>query len=465
MDIDEMRAAGIEWDDFPPGDPVFDFLMLVQSQRAAQLRLEGALARMDLEHRVSQILFQITRKTAEIPDTEDACQTAIRGVCEDLGWDFGLLYRISSTDHSVGGADPSLVLVARDAPDQDRCAEKIRRVAEGEFETGEPLVNRAAREQQLLFGSIQVDGVQWTRVAVPVPFEGEPFAVIEFFTEGKVQPPESLVRLFKSLGILLGNVVERQKAQAREREHWESLLTASKMASLGEIAASVAHEINNPLAMIAMVGQSLARNLSRNQDDGSEVDESTAKQVARINLCVQRIMTIVTGLSDFSRNSSEDPYLPHPLGPMIEETVDLCRARFSQSGVELQLKSAVPEVSVICRPSQILQVLLNLLNNAFDAVQCLDERWVELGVGVFDSEVEISVTDSGHGIPQEIVQNLMKPFFTTKAAGKGTGLGLSICSRIVADHRGSLNLDMECANTRFLLRLPVEVGKSVPGYS
>ena len=92
--------------------------------------------------------------------------------------------------------------------------------------------------------------------------------------------------------------------------------------------------------------------------------------------------------------------------------------------------------------------------NAFDAVQELEEKWVEIAWRKAGGQIEISVTDSGRGIPREVASNLMKPFFTTKAAGKGTGLGLSICTRIVEEHGGRLWLDEQCANTRFVLQLP-----------
>jgi C4-dicarboxylate-specific signal transduction histidine kinase len=415
MDLDEMKSFGIELNDFPPGDPLLDFVLLTQSQKAAQLRLESALARMDLENRISQILYQITRKTAGTRELEEACQIALSGVCQGLAWERGEAHRKSATEKKEG-----------------------------------TLVRRAFQDQKVIWNPAFAGDPGEASVAVPVTAEGETVAVLEFFAGPGMQTFDSLVRLFESLSILMGGVVERQRCQARENEQWASLVTASKLASLGEIAAGVAHEINNPLATISIVGQTLGREA----EQGSIQQANLMKQLQRINVCVRRIQGIVTGLSDLSRNSNEDPFEPCSLARILEETLDLCHARFFHYGVELRLPVIDPEVEVRGRTSQVLQVLLNLLNNAFDAVQELEEKWVEIAWRKAGGQIEISVTDSGRGIPREVASNLMKPFFTTKAAGKGTGLGLSICTRIVAEHGGRLWLDEQSANTRFVLELP-----------
>jgi signal transduction histidine kinase len=113
-----------------------------------------------------------------------------------------------------------------------------------------------------------------------------------------------------------------------------------------------------------------------------------------------------------------------------------------------------PRLTIECRPTEISQILLNLLNNAFDAVFSLSEKWVELQVEELPDEIRIQVTDSGSGISKGIREKLMQPFFTTKEPGKGTGLGLSISNRIALKHHGKIYLDESCKNTRFVLVLP-----------
>jgi signal transduction histidine kinase len=103
---------------------------------------------------------------------------------------------------------------------------------------------------------------------------------------------------------------------------------------------------------------------------------------------------------------------------------------------------------------QISQVLLNLLNNAFDAVQSLANKWVRIEVSTGPDLISIAVTDGGRGIPREIAEKAMQPFFTTKPVGKGTGLGLSISNAIAEAHRGRLWIDSRGPNTRIVLSVP-----------
>ena len=103
---------------------------------------------------------------------------------------------------------------------------------------------------------------------------------------------------------------------------------------------------------------------------------------------------------------------------------------------------------------QLGQVLLNLLSNAHDAVQALSEKWVKVAVEDRGPDLLISVTDSGPGIPTEVADRLMEPFYTTKEVGKGTGLGLSISKGIIDAHQGKIELDRHSPNTRFNITLP-----------
>ena len=112
------------------------------------------------------------------------------------------------------------------------------------------------------------------------------------------------------------------------------------------------------------------------------------------------------------------------------------------------------EIEIECRLIQIEQVLLNLLNNSFDAIADLEEKWIRVDVEAEDHFVNIKVVDSGKGIPAEASEKIMMPFFTTKEVGKGTGLGLSISSGILKSHGGELSLDRNAANTTFVIRVP-----------
>jgi C4-dicarboxylate-specific signal transduction histidine kinase len=174
----------------------------------------------------------------------------------------------------------------------------------------------------------------------------------------------------------------------------------------------------------------------------------------KIESCVQRMATIVAELKAFSRDSANDNHKTISLRALVSETLDLCHARLVSKDIRLTVCEIPDSWEVECHPSQISQVLLNLLNNAYDAALGQGERWVRLDVADRGECFEISVTDSGPGIPPAIARKIMDPFFTTKPPGKGTGLGLSISTNIMTDHGGALTLDTKSPYTRFVMLLP-----------
>lgn len=233
----------------------------------------------------------------------------------------------------------------------------------------------------------------------------------------------------------------------------ELLIISSKMSSLGEMATGIAHEINTPLAVIGLRA-SLLENICNSEDFAETGKQKIVESTAIIERTTNRIAKIISGLRAFARDGASDPFQNEDLKSIIEETLDLCGEKFRSHGVQLKVKIPENTIMLSCRSTQISQVILNLLQNSFDAVQALTEKWIELEALETDQHIEISVTDSGMGIAPAIRTKLTQPFFTTKDVGKGTGLGLSISRGIALDHRGSLYLDEKCRNTRFVLRLP-----------
>jgi PAS domain S-box-containing protein len=237
------------------------------------------------------------------------------------------------------------------------------------------------------------------------------------------------------------SLLEQQRAK---------MIASSKMSALGEMTGNIAHEINNPLAIIhSRAGQ--LRELAASGETDSQFVATTAEN---IESTVMRISKIVKSLRTFSRNAEKDPYEKVSLKNLIQDTVELCIQRYRASKIDLKINEFSADLTVECQSVQISQVLLNLLNNACDAVQPLNEKWVEVTVESNPEDLIIRVTDSGSGIPDSVRTKIMTPFFTTKEVGKGIGLGLSISRGIIEAHHGSLTLDPESAHTRFVIRLP-----------
>ncbi len=234
------------------------------------------------------------------------------------------------------------------------------------------------------------------------------------------------------------------------RDNEIRLIQASKMSSLGEMSAGIAHEVNNPLCIIKANASRIKTAMSSENFDV----EGIIKYINSIDKTVERIVKIIDGLRNFSREASDDSFEMTSLSNIINETLSLCAYRFEVEKVELKINSICDKAQIECRPSQIQQVLVNILSNALDALKDRELKWVEVSTVDLGDFISILITDSGDGIPPAIRNKVLNPFFTTKEIGKGTGLGLSISSGIINSHNGTLIIDETCLNTRFVITLP-----------
>ena len=246
------------------------------------------------------------------------------------------------------------------------------------------------------------------------------------------------------------DITDKKTAQAKIVEEQMRALHAEKMASLGELAAGIAHELGNPLASI-MAWLSV---FESQLDKGSLNLSDFANTVPGVVQKAERMSKIIRGMLAYARDGSKDPFDSVNLLRVINEVVEYSQHRMNRVGVDVRVKVRAQALDVECRETEISQILVNLLINACDATKDLEERWIEIEVEDFQGGLAIAVTDSGTGIPEEIRAKVMEPFFTTKPPGKGTGLGLSISRQQAQHHHGSLDIDAASPHTRFVLRLP-----------
>ncbi|MBS1968916.1 MAG: CHASE domain-containing protein [Bdellovibrionales bacterium] len=229
-----------------------------------------------------------------------------------------------------------------------------------------------------------------------------------------------------------------------------ALVASSRMSSLGQMASGMAHEINNPLAIISGKAQQLEFLVGQQPLN----IEKAQQHILAINSNVERIAKIIRGLRSIARDVPNDPLREVGAKDIMQDTLELCRSRFKHHDVILIVPTEIsPDMKINARPEQIVQVLLNLLNNAFDAVESLPEKWVKVDVEHAQRKILFTVTDSGRGLSEEVTDRIFDPFFTTKDVGKGTGLGLSISRGIIEKHQGRLYLDDHCENTKFVVEL------------
>jgi PAS domain S-box-containing protein len=243
--------------------------------------------------------------------------------------------------------------------------------------------------------------------------------------------------------ILVEDLTERQTLEA-ELAHTE------RLASIGRLAAGVAHEIGNPLTGIA----SLAQNL-RDESDAEAVKES----VALIQHQIRRITDIVQSLVTFAHGGlpSGRPRGPVELAACVEEAVRL--VRLSRAGKQVTFVNRCdPQAVLEGDRNRLVQLFVNLFTNACDASQPGDN--VEARTRVEDETVHIEVADQGSGIPDELRERVFEPFFTTKEPGEGTGLGLPLAYNIVSDHGGTIAIESHAGQgTRVIVRLPLTMAR------
>jgi PAS domain S-box-containing protein len=242
-----------------------------------------------------------------------------------------------------------------------------------------------------------------------------------------------------------------------EREREQMFAQQSKLSAVGEMAAGIAHEINNPLAVVSVKAQQLkeAADAAQKAEKPEGVEPALVSKLAEgIERTASRIAKIVRGLRTLSRNAEHDPFEAASVSSLVDDALSICRSRFAHHGVPLEVLDNCQSLAIECRPTQVSQILVNLVNNAFDAVAAYPEKWVRIESALEGDTLVFRVIDSGKGIPAELRERVLQAFFTTKAAGKGTGLGLSIVMGLVKAHEGSLVIEHDHPNTCFAVRLP-----------
>ncbi|MBK7892201.1 MAG: GHKL domain-containing protein [Bdellovibrionales bacterium] len=225
------------------------------------------------------------------------------------------------------------------------------------------------------------------------------------------------------------------------------------------MAGGIAHEINNPLAIIVARTENLLDRLNRGPIEAPEI----ADNLKRIHEVSQRIAKIVAGMRRLVRDDSESPLDLYSFEMVIDDALDLCWEKYRSRGIQLIIENQPsPEgtpLKIHCRRIQVAQVLVNLLNNAEHATEEQSARWIKIRSYQEEPWINIEITDSGLGIAPEVVNRMMEPFFTTKEVGKGTGLGLAITRSIMNQHHGRIEYLPERSNTTFVLRFPIKLSE------
>jgi signal transduction histidine kinase len=265
------------------------------------------------------------------------------------------------------------------------------------------------------------------------------------FSPESLKTAEALAR-HAALAIENARLFEREQRTIRElREAQKQLLQAEKLATIGRMAAGLAHELNTPLTYIMGNLELLhAHPLSGAQQE----------MLGSIGKGADRIKSLTRSLLAFSRVSPED-MVPADPNDLIERSLELCRYQVLRSGVRLEkdLAEGLPPVKAVS--NQLEMALINLIVNAVQAMEGGESGQLKVTSALRDGRVEITVTDTGPGIPESVQPTMFEPFVTTKTEGQGTGLGLSTVLAVIERHKGTIDYTTQTSvGTTFRISLP-----------
>lgn len=256
---------------------------------------------------------------------------------------------------------------------------------------------------------------------------------------------------------------ERERAEKVLREAQDGLIHAGKLAVIGQMAAGMTHELNQPVAALRTLADNTALLMERDRPDAVRAN------LKMIDHIVQRMAKITSQLKVFARRTEGRPE-PVPVGLCLDHAIALVESRLAKCGIQVVRESDEPPLQALCDPGRLEQVFVNLLGNSADALAHRDNGRIAIRVGCVPpsdssgARVVITFCDNGPGIPDDVLPRLFEPFFTTKAAGVGLGLGLTISEGIIRQFGGELRAgNRPEGGAEFVVELPLASAEAPSG--
>jgi signal transduction histidine kinase/CheY-like chemotaxis protein len=331
--------------------------------------------------------------------------------------------------------------------------------------TGKPILQSTQDEETL---KVKTGYLVKSLVNVPLKAKDEVIGVLAVnnkisskpFTDNDVHLLSALAD-YATIAIVNAQLYEETKRWSEELEHkveertqelraaQEQLLQSEKLASIGQLASGVAHEINNPMGVILGFAQGILKTLPE--------DDLLRKPLTTMEKESLRCKRIVQNLLDFARHSEPTLHLIN-INKLVDASCELVKHQIALQDVKL-VKGYDPALPpTMADPNQLQQVFINIMLNAYQAMP--DGGTLHITTRTVGPELQVIFADTGTGIPPEKVQNIFDPFFTTKEVGEGTGLGLSVSYGIVKAHGGDIEVEsQEGKGTTFIIKLPFDKSK------
>jgi C4-dicarboxylate-specific signal transduction histidine kinase len=445
--------------------------MLPGSVPSARKRLSGLLRFLPLFGLViAAVVLVLVRNAAREADATLAQSVAQQRDLREILWINLLVQRSANLKLAAGSThDPAYfdrataVAAALGVRSQEMLGAGMSNLSDGEQKvfrraTEDAIAHlnaetRGPRDTRLLLASLETTGSALNSIESQEWFKlNEHNAQLLRNIQDGLYALTGILGLFVCYLALLAWILRRnEKAEAALRQAEAKMHHSAKISALGEMSGGVAHEINNPLATISLLAEQVRESL----EEGGENKAFALAGLAKISSTVKRIGAIVQALRSFSRDGSHDRLEDVAAQDLLDSTLCLCQEKFKLRGVQVRVHVASSALTIHCQQVPLSQVLLNLFNNAFDAIEAAPEKWIEVSASSdATGSVILRVSNSGPRIPDPLLERLFTPFFTTKEIGKGTGLGLSIAKGIVESHKGRIYVDRSSAHTSFVVEIP-----------
>lgn len=234
----------------------------------------------------------------------------------------------------------------------------------------------------------------------------------------------------------------------------EELMVSEKLSSIGEISAQILHEVMTPLSIISLSIENLEDDINN-----LEIDEQKALPIktnlTEIKLNYEKIEEIFDNMRSILVRKNKGESVDVNIKKTITKTLSLVNAKMKSRNIVVNYESISDTKCVHITETDLSQIFLNLFNNAADAVEKLDQKWIEIKAETSEGSIYIRFQDSGPGIPENIRANMFDTLFTTKGEGCGTGLGMGVVKKLIERHHGKISIDIEAVNTTFILKFPV----------
>ena len=322
------------------------------------------------------------------------------------------------------------------------------------------IVDNLRRPEGPYVDSIVKEGIQST-VYIPLVLKGEPVGVMCVCSRSDFRFSGDYVEFLTAIGNQIGMAVRNamlyegaNRAYQELKEAQEQVIRSEKLASLGKLSATIAHEINNPIAAVLTYVKLMMKLVTRghfSQDRAEDISRYLSTMASEMTRCGE----IVKNLLAFSRRT-KIAIKAQNIDQIINRTLALTSHDLELKEIRFQSEIAPDLPMVQCDFRQIQQVLLNLISNASEAMEGGGKLFISANPSEKSGFLEIRVSDTGYGISEEDQKNIFEPFFTTKEEGKGVGLGLSVIYGIITNHNGSIEVESKVGKgSSFKVLLPV----------